>query len=529
MKFPSYKDERTGQPIVSNIYANNTLLIGLLLFIATALFLYKIDDFPLSTDELYSVYDARELKLLYYRPLYYILLNIWMRFSVDEGWLRSLAVLFGLGSIVLTYQLGRRLAGNTVGLISAILMTLSPLMIGAAHQVRMYTLGNFLTLAGSLALIDVLRSPTTASMAFWAASRFLALLTIPLSVTILLPDAILIFASFRKQYRKLLKIAIWLVGIIILWIPFAILLLTAKSYYEGTWGVDLAPPSMMHIVRHLKFFTFWPGRAPSNQLIANFHRVFTAALAFPLGIALFSKYRDSKLIWIIIWLFLPLLVLVLLSNVSSLEFLTRYVMFTAPFLFMLLAVGFIRILKFQRILGMTLAVAYCIAVGGGILNYYSNLNRVPNWLGANLEISRNEQVNDAIAVSIPHARVCPFITHYYQGNAPVYGLSPLHGKVNEQQLDDFVRSLPQNQPRIWLLFRKAFKGSFKDLEIALDKKYSILRQDYFHGGIKVLLLEPRLPVSQAQVDRSSQQFKASLINCVRDPQIVFFQSLDEGS
>ena len=513
--------------LTQKAYINDWIPISLILIVGAVLYFFKIDSFPLETDELYSVYDAKELKIFYYRPFYFILLNIWMHLSTDEGWLRSLAVLFGLGSIFLTYQLGRRLSGETIGLISAILIALSPMLIGSAQQVRMYTLGNFLTLAGSLALTYVLEKTTAKMIAFWAVSRFLSLLTIPLSVTILVPDFILIVTGLRKQHDKLFKVLASLLGIAILWIPFAILLVTTKSYYESTWGEDTSPPSIIQVVRNLKFFTFWPGRVPSNQLLSNFHRVFTAVLALLLGIALFRKHRNSQLLWLAAWLFLPLLSLILISNFHSLELLPRYLVFTAPFLFILLTAGFIKVWQSQRTFGIVLTIGYFIAVGSGVINHYSD-SSVADWRGANLEISRNEQPQDAIAVSIPHGRVCPFITHYYQGNIPIYGLSQLRGEVTEQELDDFVQSLPTSQPRTWLLFRKAFKGTFKDLEVALSKKYSILQQQAFSGGIKVFLLEARLLNSQLQSAVPSQ-FSVTALNCVRTPQVLLFKSLDEKS
>ncbi|PWZ67890.1 glycosyltransferase family 39 protein, partial [Staphylococcus pseudintermedius] len=88
-------------------------------------------------DELFSIRDAKELRLnVNIRPLYYILLRVWMQFGTSDAWLRGLSVLFGLGSVFLTYQLGRRLAGEKTGLLAALLLALSPLFINHAQEVR---------------------------------------------------------------------------------------------------------------------------------------------------------------------------------------------------------------------------------------------------------------------------------------------------------------------------------------------------------------------------------------------------------
>ncbi|NEO91442.1 MAG: hypothetical protein F6K56_14845, partial [Moorea sp. SIO3G5] len=132
--------------------------IALILLLAAGLYLYQLGTESLWVDELYSVNDAKRLpdRLSLMRPLYYILLWLWMQFGSSDAWLRGLSVLFGLGSVFLTYQLGRRVAGKATGLIAALLLALSPLFINFAQMVRMYTLGTCLGLGGTLALVHAL-------------------------------------------------------------------------------------------------------------------------------------------------------------------------------------------------------------------------------------------------------------------------------------------------------------------------------------------------------------------------------------
>ena len=107
--------------------------ITLVLALATVLCFYRINGEGLWLDELTSIRDAQELPMQIannlVRPLYYILLMFWMKFGSSDAWLRSLSVIFALLAVFLLYRLGRRLFGETEGLIAATLMSLSPLFL----------------------------------------------------------------------------------------------------------------------------------------------------------------------------------------------------------------------------------------------------------------------------------------------------------------------------------------------------------------------------------------------------------------
>lgn len=115
------------------------LPIGLILLLAGGLYFWQLGKESLWIDELLSLERARNLNLYVPRVFYYVTLKFWMIWGNSDAWLRGISVLFGLGSIVLTYQLGRRLRGETEALVAALLLALSPLFIHQAQEVRMYT------------------------------------------------------------------------------------------------------------------------------------------------------------------------------------------------------------------------------------------------------------------------------------------------------------------------------------------------------------------------------------------------------
>ncbi|MGJ3254590.1 MAG: glycosyltransferase family 39 protein [Elainellaceae cyanobacterium] len=463
------------------------LPISLILLVAIALYLYKIGSYPLGTDELYSVYDAKELTLLHYRPLYFLLLHGWINVSDYEGWLRGLAALFGLGTIALTYQLGCYLIGRPVGLVAALVITLSPIFIDYSQAVRMYSLGNFLSLAGTLALTYALHRPSTKTIAGWAIARLLMILTIPLSVTLFLADGLVIYVRFRHRRSIIVQFGRWLLGVSAAWLPFAIALVSMKSYYESSWGNDIQPPSLMHLVRQLKFHTFWHFRVASNPIVAELHRILTALLGVLIGIALVKKHRSPSLRWLAAWMLLPAITLAAIASVSSLTLLTRYLMFLSPYMILLIAAGFKHVWDLQRGIAVAIACTYLIATSSGVYHYYTHLDNGVDWRGANQVIQMNEQPNDAIAVAIPHGRVAPFISHYYDGTAPIYEI-PLPRGADTASLNQFVDALPPSSSRIWLLFRKPSRFQIESLQTALTQIFHV-QSSQFKGGIHVFLLE----------------------------------------
>jgi len=79
-------------------------------------------------------------------PLYLLLLKCWMTvFGDSEGALRSLSVLAGLGTVVVTWRWARDALGNGGALVAGSLVALSPALVMNSRDARMYSLETFLS------------------------------------------------------------------------------------------------------------------------------------------------------------------------------------------------------------------------------------------------------------------------------------------------------------------------------------------------------------------------------------------------
>lgn len=131
---------------------------------------------PLWYDEACSWFSAKQtfplgiLKNLFtldlqHSPLYFFLLNIWINiFGDNEIAMRSLSLIFSIGSIYLIYRFGEKLVGKKFGIILALIMAVHPLMVIFSVEVRMYPAVVFLVLASLNFLLDFEKNNNSKSL-----------------------------------------------------------------------------------------------------------------------------------------------------------------------------------------------------------------------------------------------------------------------------------------------------------------------------------------------------------------------------
>ncbi|MEL7035615.1 MAG: glycosyltransferase family 39 protein [Cyanobacteria bacterium J06592_8] len=432
------------------------LPISIVMGLAIILRLYQLNTESVLYDEMLSIRDTENFyfSFPYIRPLYFMILKFWMQFGSSDAWLRSISVIFGTGAIWLTYRLGCRVVGQATGVIAALMMALSPLFINHSQEIRMYGLIKFLSVGGTLALCHFLERPSFVSLGIWTVARIGLLLSNANNVLILLPDTILLAWQYRKQWRWLLISAMSMGLICLAFLPVVIALTSGGSYdnYMESTVAEYSKPGLILVLGELTQMTvYWPMRhllnsnkviLENNQLsddslLSNllstqtlsllFYAGFTLVLIAVMGMAIFSliadQKRSEKLRWVAAWAILPTACTLILSYISNPIWKPRYLLFVDPYFLILLATGFMVIWHWRRFLALFIAIAYFIAVSGGLNSYYTTLYRT-DWKGAIASITINEQPNDAIMVYAPPLGYNYAFKRYYQGSLPVYRVGP---------------------------------------------------------------------------------------------------------
>jgi mannosyltransferase len=487
------------------------LPISLILVAATALFTYRLGYEGLWIDELFSIRDAsQDLPELYidnqFRPIFYLLLHVWMRFGSTEAWLRSLSVITAIIAVYLIYRLGRRIAGEATGLTAAALLSTSTLFINHAQEVRMYALSLCLGIAGTLFLADALLMPsdlkakgaagktsrgTTPShktIAGWAIFRLLAIFTVPLNLMLLGPDIIMIFLRFRKERPVLIKFAGWLTLALVLWSPTILSLwvdLAPSSNYAASRAKFLAPPGLNNLIYPLKFWMVAPQVVRVSAAAHIFYKLFTVVVAGIIGAGLIRKHKSPALLWISAWFVVPLIPIIIFSRISAQIWEPRYVLFVSPYLFILIAAGFTRLWKQWKVAAIAASIIYTIAMGWALQHYYSVQNRFD--YRSNIEtIEQYDQPGDAIIWGYQWTEPMDF---YYDGDASTYLLA-MDNIETPEAIAPWLKQFPTGHKRLWLVLDDA-RPVTKDFKAAIANAYNIEDSYDYEQFSTVMLLTPK--------------------------------------
>ena len=510
----------------------NLIPIGLILLLGVGLRFYQLTTESVWMDEILSIQDAQEFQLTlpYIRPFYFLLLKLWMQLGESDAWLRSLSVLFSLGTIYLTYCLGSRIVNESTGLLAALLQSVSPLFINHAQEIRMYALVTFLSVAGTLALTYVLENPTSSGLIAWTGTRTLLLLTNANNVLILIPDVLLLAWTFRKQRQWLVTSGIGLLVISLFFFPVFWSLTVGGETQEFMQKQvdDYSKPGIIQVIGMLTQFTvYWPLRSllQSNQIEVSksqltdvhllsqffsfktlsllFYAGFTAILVGLLALALlnlFSRYSSQRLAWLACWAILPAVFTLWISYHKNSIWFPRYLLFIAPYFLILLAAGFVVIWNWRKPLAVGIAIAYSLAVAGGLFDYYTQLYR-NDWQGAAQYVRLNQKPNDVIvSYSTPGFFELSF-PRYYPEPHKVYLLNHpgSEAKVTPAYIEQELGSLLPIKSNLWLVcwrFCHETKAINRTFQTLAGKNFTIQQQKLFSSleftPIEVFKVAPNL-------------------------------------
>ncbi|MBI5957018.1 MAG: glycosyltransferase family 39 protein [Chloroflexi bacterium] len=299
-------------------------------------------------------------------PLYYYLLHLWIPLAGDgEFALRFPSAVFGVLSVPLFYQVGRRLFGNQIGLLSALMATLSPFYVWYSQEARMYTLVTLLGLCSSYLLLRLLegyaargREPLSGSsgriLSLWAGfmainvaaiyTHFYALFLVAFQAIYLL-----IYGVSRARRGRLFWHACLAFGAIgASYLPWSGFVLTRYRADTSYWEGSLALGAMLRRVL-LDFSTGHTVYEPEAEKIAVVYLlVFVLGVGGSVALALgrwhllemgqISSWRPLAATFSILYVAVPVL-LVYAISFNRPKFHSRYLMLASPAFFWLISLG----------------------------------------------------------------------------------------------------------------------------------------------------------------------------------------------
>ena len=243
---PVALDRRT---VLRSFSAIGPVLIPMLLLIllAWALRLYRLDAQSFWYDEGYAVYVAGlgPAETLYWSsrdvvpPLHSYLLALWLLLGGgSEFSARFLSTWMGTFAVAVFARMGKDLHSHRAGLLAGFLVAISPFYVWYGQDTRMYMSQALFGLLATLLLMRALKRPERWWL--WAGLAFLDTLTLYTQVTggvLIVFHALVILASglSEAERARLVRGMLALAGVLLLWLPWVIYALPFLGENAGYW------------------------------------------------------------------------------------------------------------------------------------------------------------------------------------------------------------------------------------------------------------------------------------------------------
>ena len=404
-------------------------------------------------------------------PLYGVLLNRWrvLAGSSDLA-LRGFSVLFSVLANAAVITFAAAMFGPVVGLCAGLLQAVSPFDLTYGQEVRMYSLELFLATASMGCLIWLIQSAKarsrTVACALYAVSTWALVNTHYTAIFTVVYQVI--FALFVCWKRKDNRLLLWLIGgwtlSGLLFVPWFNLFLQSASNRNGSF----------YVAR--RFTWWWPiwallGRIPlnwcgflsGNRVPAYFAAIYvTSAVVLAFGIV--RAFREVKSAHgierngsasaantalsnylLLSWAVMPPLMLWILDVIESRKVVevARYLIATAPAVYMLAGLGMAALLRRRGTLRLLLALHVLLALAN--ITYYHIVPQRRPWKLMAAKVEEVVKPDEILMISQYYDIVC--LDRYLHHPVRQVGQSP---NMGAESVRGTVHSFP-GLKRFWLL------------------------------------------------------------------------------
>lgn len=266
-------------------------------------------------------------------PLYFLVLAVWTRiFGVGEASARALSALGSTLALVFFYRVARRVAGERVARLAAVLYAFAPLSLRLAQEARMYGLLLPLTwLAFDLLAVECERDEP----------RFgrVALVHLSLLYThafgAFVPLISLAAVLYRRGPRVAGRLAAWLVPVGLAFLPWARVMAAQARERAGGFWIGVPDLSSIHYLVYVM-----AGGGPDAAgvpLVLAASRLAARVAYVLIGVSLVTGRRAAWAAFAAFWS--PVAAVFVVSHLGQSLFVDRYFALLAPCFWLSLALG----------------------------------------------------------------------------------------------------------------------------------------------------------------------------------------------
>jgi len=326
---------------LSSVIKENRIQVSLLLILILGLFLrlYHLGVPSLWFDELMTagridypiIQMVKNLFVSPFPPLYYVLMHLWVSiFGVSEITLRFPSLIFSVLSIFFIFKLAKELYDKEVGLISALLLSVSPYSINYAQEAKMYSLLWFLGILSFYYFYKFTKDHHHKDLFLYILFTTLSIYTLYVGFLFMLAQNVSYFIFFEKKQTKK-----WLLGqfiILLLYLPWIYIFIV--NTLQRT-GIKWIPPTKNYLKRIVSLFSDTMEVRLSKSFIIKYF--FRGLYGFLMISALVSlRYKRDKAdtfhftkreILILAWILVPLFAYLMIDILIYPILVTRYIGF----------------------------------------------------------------------------------------------------------------------------------------------------------------------------------------------------------
>lgn len=317
--------------------------------------LIAIKDFPFGINNFLFTKDFQ------HTPFYFYFLHFWIKiFGGSEVLLRMSSAIFGIATIPLTYIVGKKLYDRNVGIISAILVTVSPLLVYYSIEIRMYSMVTFLAVLSMNYLLDFDEKGDKKSLIKLVVANtlipYLLIGGIVFNIGQVVSYLIYLFVTQKENVEKIGKFIVYQVYQLILLIPYFVIAIYYAVQRSDFIMFHIPPFEFMHFVGNLQNYfgtrvgmLFWVNYMPIYINFIFFVAVIIPIIYFICALIRAFKEKNSKLFFVFSTVIISYVIILIFAMLKVVVIVPRYTIFIAPFVMILAGVGFSKLKKWHTV------------------------------------------------------------------------------------------------------------------------------------------------------------------------------------
>lgn len=317
--------------------------------------LVAIKNFPFGINEFLFTKDFQ------HTPFYFYFLHFWLKiFGGSEVLMRMSSAIFGIATIPLTYIVGKKLYDKNVGIISAILVTVSPLLVYYSIEIRMYSMVTFLAVLSMNYLLDFEERGDKKSLIKLVAVNtlipYLLIGGIVFNIGQLISYLIYLFVTQKENVEKIGKFIVYQVYQLILLVPYFVIAIYYALKRSDFIMFHIPPFEFIHFVGNLQNYfgtrvgmLFWVNYMPIYIDFIFFVAVIIPIIYFICALIRAFKEKNSKLFFVFSTVIISYLIILLSAIFRVVVIVPRYTIFIVPLVMILAGVGFSKMKKWHTV------------------------------------------------------------------------------------------------------------------------------------------------------------------------------------